>query len=97
MNDPRDFLAFTRYGNLGVLLLGIGLLGVLIHRKPARQTIAAGVSLLGILLICEGSTLLHGATLSLRGSTVAVLIAAGVSLGTVLTIRAKSDANKQAT
>lgn len=80
MNDPRDFLAFAWYGNLGVLLLGIGLLGVLIHRKPIRQWLSASVGLLGILFLCEGGTLFHGATVSVRGSIVAALLAIVASL-----------------
>jgi peptidoglycan/LPS O-acetylase OafA/YrhL len=76
MDDPRDFLAIAWYGNLGVLLLGIGLLGVLIHRKTIRQWLCACVGLLGILFLSEGGALFHGATVSLRGSIVGALIAA---------------------
>ena len=75
MTDPRDFLAFAHYGNLGVLLLGIGLLGVLIHRRPIRQWLSAGVGLLGVLLLCEGGVLFHGGTFSLRGSIAVGLVA----------------------
>ena len=74
MNDPRDFLAFASYGNLGVLLLGIGLLGILIHRKPIRQGLSVGVGLLGALVLCEGGALLHGGAFSLRGSVVVALV-----------------------
>jgi len=84
MNDPRDFLAFAWYGNLGVLVLGIGLLGVLIHRKSTRQWLSAFVGLLGILFLCEGGALFHGETVSLRGSIVGALLAA---LGCVALMR----------
>lgn len=80
MTDPRDFLAFAHYGNLGVLLLGIGLLGVLSHRKPIRQWLSAGVGLLGILLLCEGGVLFHGGAFSLRGAVTVGLIAAATCL-----------------
>ena len=66
MHDPRDFLAFTQFGILGTLLLGIGLLGVLIHRNPVRLALSTGVGLLGILFLSEGGTLFHGATISVR-------------------------------
>jgi CHASE2 domain-containing sensor protein len=97
MDDPRDFLMFARYGNLGVLLLGIGLLGILIHRRPARQAIAAGVSLLGILFLCQGSALLHNVTLSLRGSIACTLISGVACLIVVRSHLTRSDENKQAT
>lgn len=80
MNDPRDFLALARYGNLGVLILGVGLLGVLIHRKPLRQAISMGVCLLGILLVFDGAALMHRETLSLHGSVVVILVVAAVVL-----------------
>lgn len=60
MNDPRDYLAFTRFGNLGILVLSLGLLGILIHRKPARRAVSGGVALLGVALLSEGGALLHG-------------------------------------
>jgi NADH:ubiquinone oxidoreductase subunit K len=75
MTDPRDFLAFAHYGNLGVLLLGIGLLGVLIHRRPIRQWLSAGVALLGVLLLCEGGVLFHGGMFSRRGLIAVGLVA----------------------
>lgn len=80
MNDPRDFLALARFGNLGVLLLGVGLLGVLIHRKPLRQAISLGICLLGILLVSEGAALLHREPLSLHGSVVVILVISAVIL-----------------
>tara|TARA_R110002072_G_scaffold303099_1_gene493552 strand:+ start:307497 stop:307790 length:294 start_codon:yes stop_codon:yes gene_type:complete len=73
MHDPRDFLAFTQFGILGTLLLGIGLLGVLIHRNPVRLALSTGVGLLGILFLSEGGTLFHGATISVRGSVIAAV------------------------
>ena len=84
MNDPRDFLALARFGNLGILLLGIGLLGVLIHRQPMRQAIAVGICLLGLLFVSEGTALLHGAPLPVRNSISVVVI--GLSIA-VLAIR----------
>ena len=95
MNDPRDFLTLARFGNLGVLLLGIGLLGVLIHRKPARQAIAAGVGLLGILLICEGASLFHHARPPLRGSVVFCLTAAAAGLFITRSLLRKTDENER--
>ena len=76
MNDPRDFMALAWYGNLGVLLLGIGVLGVLIHRRLIRQGLSAGAGLLGIWILCEGGALFHGATVSRRGSVVGAVVAA---------------------
>lgn len=77
MNDPRDFLALAQFGNLGVLLLGIGLLGVLIHRKPIRLAFSIGVGLLGILFLSEGGALFHGATISVRGGSVVSAVVVG--------------------
>lgn len=74
MNDPRDYSAFVTYSNLGVLLLGVGLLGVLIHTKPLRRAMSAGVGLLGIMLIAQGGALFHRSQLSLRGSIVLAAI-----------------------
>jgi hypothetical protein len=75
MNDPRDYSAFVTYGNLGVLLLGVGLFGILIHTKSARRAMSAGVGLLGVLLIAQGGALFHRAQLSLRGSIVLAAVA----------------------
>lgn len=80
MNDPRDFLVFASYGNLGVLILGVGLLGVLIHRKPIRQGLSAGVGVLGIAFLAEGGALFHGGTFSVRGSLAIALVAAAACL-----------------
>jgi ascorbate-specific PTS system EIIC-type component UlaA len=74
MNDPRDFLALARFGNLGILLIAVGLLGVLIHRQPLRQAMASGVCVLGVLLVSEGASLLHGEPQSFRESIAAVFI-----------------------
>jgi len=83
MNDLRDFVAFSRFGNLGVLVLGIGLLGILIHTKPVRLAVDAAISLLGVLLLWEGTSLLHTGTLTFR-----TLIALVLSIVTLcLTLR----------
>lgn len=84
MNDPRDFLALAHFGNLGVLLLGIGLLGVLIHERPVRKWLSATVGFLGVVLLGEGAGLFHGATASVRGSVVVALFAI---IGCVVLIR----------
>lgn len=94
MNDPRDFLAFAWYGNLGALLLGIGLLGVLIHRKPMRQCLSAGVGLLGILFLCEGGALFHGATVSLRSSIVGSLLTVAASFAVMRSLKSIRGAKK---
>jgi hypothetical protein len=95
MNDPRDFLALAQFGNLGVLLLGIGTLGVLIHRSRVRQTLSAGVGLFGILLMCEGGTLFHGAALSARGSIVLAAIVVATYLTTIRSLFAKPRKNRR--
>ncbi len=95
MNDPRDFLAVGWYGNLGVLLLGIGLLGVLIHRKPIRQWLSASVGLLGILFLCEGGALFHGAAVSLRGSIVGSLLAVAASFALMRSLKSTSAAARK--
>jgi hypothetical protein len=97
MNDPRDFLALARFGNLGILLLGVGLLGVLIHRKPARQVMAAGVGLLGILLLCEGTALFHAETLSERGTVVLCLAGSTAVAMTARSLLAGSAGSKRST
>lgn len=74
MNDPRDYSAFVTYGNLGVLLLGVGLLGVLTHTKPLRRAMSAGVGLFGIVLIAQGGALFHRSQLSVRGTIVLAVI-----------------------
>ena len=75
MNDPRDFLALAHFGNLGVLLLGIGLLGVLIHERPVRKWLSAAVGFLGVVLLSEGAALFHSTTASFRGSVAVALFA----------------------
>lgn len=85
MNDPRDFLALARFGNLGILLLAVGLLGVLIHRQPLRQAMASGVCLLGLLLVSEGASLLHGEPQSFRESIAAIFIGTAI---VILAVRA---------
>jgi len=70
MNDPRDYSAFVTFSNLGVLLLGVSLLGMLIHTKPLRRATSVGVGLLGIMLIAQGGALFHRSQLSVRGSIV---------------------------
>lgn len=89
MNDPRDFLAFARLGGLGVLVLGIGLLGALVHRKPARQAIAVVVSFTGVLMIWEGTSLLHGRLLSYKAMIAVLLVvtAYGICAGRSLVTR----------
>lgn len=94
MNDPRDFLAFSWYGNLGVLLLGIGLLGVLLHRKPMRQWLSVIVGLLGILFLCEGGALFHGVTVSLRDSIVGSLLAVAASFPLVRSLKSTGAATR---
>lgn len=74
MNSPRDFLAFARFGNLGILVLSLGLLGILIHQKPARRAVSGAVALLGIALIAEGGALWHGKSMSTDGSIVTCLL-----------------------
>ena len=74
MNDPRDYSAFVMYGNLGVLLLGVGLLGILLHTKSLRRAMSVGVGLLGIILIVQSGALFHHSQLSLRGSIVLAAI-----------------------
>lgn len=84
MSDPRDFLALAHFGNLGVLLLGVGLLGVLIHERPVRKWLSAAVGLLGVLLLSEGASLFHGTTTLLRDSGVIAFFAV---IGCVVLIR----------
>ncbi|MFT5323190.1 MAG: drug/metabolite transporter (DMT)-like permease [Planctomycetaceae bacterium] len=95
MNDHRDFLAFAWYGNLGALLLGIGLLGVLIHRKSIRRWLSAFVGLLGILFLCEGGALFHGAMLSLRGSIVGALLTVVASVALVRSLKLTGAATRK--
>lgn len=83
MNSPRDFLAFARFGNLGILVLSLGLLGILIHRKPARRAVSGGIALLGITLISEGGALWHGESLSTDGSIVICLLGAAAAVTVV--------------
>lgn len=90
MNDLRDFVAFAQFGNLGVLILGIGLLGILIHTKPVRQAVAVAVSLLGGLLMWEGASLFHGETQSSRTSIAVVLIIAALALAVGRSMLARS-------
>lgn len=74
MNDPRDYSAFVTYGNLGVLLLGVSLLGILIHTKPLRRATSVGVGLLGTVLIAQGGALFHRSQVSVRGSIALVAV-----------------------
>lgn len=80
MNEPRDILAFVSYGNLAVLLMGVGLLGALVHRNPIRRGLSAGVVSLGVLLLCESGTLFHSRAFTLPGSVVIVLVVVAASL-----------------
>ena len=86
MNDPRDYSAFVTYGNLGVLLLGVGLLGILIHKKPLRRAMSAGVGLLGTMVIAQGGALFHRSQLSVRGS----IVLAGIVVASCLLLRFRS-------
>ncbi len=58
--DPRDFLSLTGFGTVGSLLLGLGLLGCLLHRDSSRVLASAVVGLTGGLLILDGAQLFHG-------------------------------------
>jgi hypothetical protein len=95
MNDPRDYSAFVMYGNLGVLLLGVGLLGILLHTKSLRRAMSVGVGLLGITLIGQSGALFHRSQLSLRGS----IVLAAIVIASCLLLRfrpaASSHENKQ--
>lgn len=97
MNDPRDFLALARFGNLGIMLLGVGLLGILIHRKPIRLGLSVGVGLLGILFLCEGGALFHRATVSIRGSVVAVFVVGAVCIAAIRMWDSSRSANRKST
>ena len=97
MNDPRDYLAFATYGNLGVLLVGVGLLGVLIHMTSARRVMSASVALLGIMLIAQGGALFHRTQLSLRGSIVVAAIAVTSCLLLRVRSATSSDENRRPT
>ncbi|MBL6707194.1 MAG: hypothetical protein ISQ06_13875 [Planctomycetaceae bacterium] len=95
MNDPRDFLALAQFGNLGALLLGMGLLGVLIHRKPIRLAFSICVGLLGILFLSEGGALFHGATISVRGSVVAAVVVGTVCIAALRLWNSSLTANRK--
>lgn len=97
MNDPRDFLALARFGNLGMLLLSVGLLGVLIHRKPIRLGLSVGIGLLGILFLCEGGALFHGATVSVRESVVAAFVVVTVCVAQIRMWNSSCSANRKST
>jgi hypothetical protein len=60
--DPRDFISLTSFGTVGSILLGLGLLGCLLHREASRVLASAVVGLTGGLLILDGAQLFHGVT-----------------------------------
>lgn len=80
MHDPRDFLALARFANLGVLILGIGLAGMLVHRKPERFALSNGVCILGALLMIDGASMFHRQSPSLSLTMVALLLASGTAV-----------------
>ena len=55
MNDPRDFLALCRYAVPGIILVGLGLSGVFIHRDRVRFASSFCVALAGCLLTVIGA------------------------------------------
>ena len=58
--DPRDFISLTSFGTVGSILLGLGVLGCLLHRDSSRVLASAGVGLTGGWLILDGAQLFHG-------------------------------------
>ncbi|MDA0587458.1 MAG: hypothetical protein O3C17_05565 [Planctomycetota bacterium] len=58
--DQRDFISLTGFGTVGSILLGLGLLGCLLHRDTSRLRASAVVGLTGGLLILDGAQLFHG-------------------------------------
>ena len=72
--DPRDFLSLTGFGSLGSVLLGLGILGCLLHRNSSRLIASAFVALTGSLLLLDGAQLFHAVRPAVPVS-LAVLIA----------------------
>jgi hypothetical protein len=58
--DPRDFISLTSFGTVGSILLGLGLLGCLLHRDSSRVLASAVVGMTGGLLILDGAQIFNG-------------------------------------
>jgi hypothetical protein len=61
MKFIQDFLSFSSLGILGVILVGIGIIGCVLHRRANRLAGSAGVALIGAMLLLDGSAKLHHA------------------------------------
>jgi multisubunit Na+/H+ antiporter MnhC subunit len=92
MNDPRDFLALCRFAVPGIILIGIGLSGLFVHRNRMRFARSFCVALVGCQLTLIGAAVFQRAEvpITLTGTilgtgVVAMLIARWPSAYRVVT------------
>lgn len=64
MNDIHNYLAFARFGFVGIALTGLGLIGCLVHRRTHRFAISFAVTMAGCLLLFDAAARFHKTTAS---------------------------------
>lgn len=80
MDDIHNYLAFARFGTVGIILTGLGLIGCLVHRRHQRFAISFAVTIAGCLLVLDASARFHKTMPTTAVSLLLVGIAAAALL-----------------
>ena len=76
MNDIHNYLAFARFGFVGIALTGLGVIGCLVHVRTRRFGVSFAVTMVGCLLLFDAAARFHKTTASPIISTTLIGIAA---------------------
>lgn len=89
MNDVHNYLALVRFGFVGIVLTGLGLIGCLVHRQRMRLAVSFGVALTGCLLVFDAASRFHHA----RPMPLVSAVVVGIIVVAVLLARRQHASN----